>query len=77
MLRRCGRSIHRIADAALVAGDTAMALAAQGSIAEGLPVGSGERRRALAEVLRLEISRGVPDARASLDRFRVEYPRRH
>jgi hypothetical protein len=65
---------HRIADAALVAGDTAMALAAQGSIAEGLPVGSGERRRALAEVLRLEISRGVPDARASLDRFRVEYP---
>ena len=65
---------HRIADAALVAGDTAMALAAQGSIAEGLPVGSGERRRALAEVLRIEISRGVPDARASLNRFRVEYP---
>ena len=65
---------HRIADAALVAGDTTLALAARGSIAEGLPVGSGERRRALAEVLRLEISRGVPDARARLDRFRVEYP---
>jgi len=65
---------HHIADAALVAGDTTLALAAQGSIAEGLPVGSGERRRALAEVLRLEISHGVPDARARLDRFRVEYP---
>ncbi len=65
---------HRIADAALAAGDTATALEAQRSIAEGLPVGSVERRRALAEVLRLRIARGEPDARERLDRFRVEFP---
>ena len=65
---------HRIADAALVAGDTTLALSAQGAIADGLPIGSGERRRALAEVLRLEIARGEPDTRARLDRFRVEFP---
>ena len=65
---------HRIADAALAAGDTTTALAAQGSIAEGLPLGSGERRRALAEVLRLRIARGEADARMRLDRFRTEFP---
>jgi len=65
---------HRIADAALVAGDTATALAAQKSIAEGLPVGSAERRRALAEILRLRIAREESDARDGLDRFRLEFP---
>jgi len=38
---------HRIADAALAAGDTAAALAAQRSVAAGLPEGSAERRRAV------------------------------
>ena len=65
---------HRIADAALAAGDTATALEAQESIAVGLPAGSGERRRALAEILRIRISRGEPDARERLDRFRSEFP---
>ena len=65
---------HRIADAALAAGDTATALRAQASIAEGLPVGSAERRRSLAAVLRLRIARGEPDARERLDRFRTEFP---
>ena len=65
---------HRIADAALAAGDTATALEAQESIAVGLSAGSGERRRALAEILRIRISRGEPDARERLDRFRSEFP---
>lgn len=65
---------HRIANAALAAGDTATALEAHRSIAEGLPAGSVERRRALAEVLRLGITRGDTDARARLDRFRLEFP---
>ncbi len=65
---------HRITDAALAAGDTATALEAQESIAVGLSAGSGERRRALAEILRIRISRGEPDARERLDRFRSEFP---
>ena len=65
---------HRIANVALAAGDTATALEAHRSIAEGLPAGGVERRRALAEVLRLGIARGDTDARARLDRFRLEFP---
>ena len=65
---------HRIAYAALTVGDTARALQAQRSIAEGLPAGSAERRRSLAEVLRLGIARGEADARGRLDSFRLEFP---
>ncbi len=65
---------HRIANVALAAGDTATALEAQRSIAQGLPAGSVERRRALAEVLRLGIARGDTDTRERLDRFRLEFP---
>ncbi len=65
---------YRIATAALAAGDTATALEAQRSIAEGLPAGGAERRRSMAEVLRLKIARGEPDARERLDRFRSEFP---
>ena len=57
---------HRIA--------TATALEAQRSIAEGLASGSAERRRALAEVLRLGIARGEGGSREALDRFRHEFP---
>ncbi len=65
---------HRIAAAALAVGDTATALKAQRSIAEGLASGSAERRRALAEVLRLGIARGEGGSREALDRFRHEFP---
>ncbi len=65
---------HRIAAAALAVGDTATALEAQRSIAEGLASGSAERRRALAEVLRLGIARGEGGSREALDRFRHEFP---
>ena len=65
---------HRIADAALAVGDTATALEARRSIAEGLASGSTERRRALAEALRLSIARGEEGSREALDHFRLEFP---
>ena len=65
----------RITQAALLAGDTATAIAAGQRLANSLPVGSPERRRYLAEGIRL---RARPaDAVAlttALDAFRLEFP---
>ena len=65
---------HRIATSALAVGDTAAALAARRSIAESLPEGSPERRRALADNLRLEVMRGSGESRALLEEFRDDFP---
>lgn len=65
---------HRVTAAALDAGDTATALRAQRSIAESLPVGSVERRRALAESLRLGVAADTERIRDDLARFRREFP---
>lgn len=66
---------HRISMTALVVGDTARALAAQRSIAESLPESSPDRRRALAENLRLEMMLGSANAWALLEEFREEFPK--
>ena len=65
---------HRIATSALAVGDTAAALAARRSIAESLPRESPERRRALADNLRLEVMRGSGESRALLEEFREDFP---
>ena len=65
----------QITKAALLAGDTATAIAAGQRLANSLPVGSPERRRYLAEGIRL---RARPaDAvvlTTALDAFRLEFP---
>ncbi|MYC99776.1 MAG: hypothetical protein F4X13_10995 [Gammaproteobacteria bacterium] len=66
---------RQIAVTSLVAGDTARALEARERYARGLPERSPERRRALAEMIRLETATGAP--LALLDRFaafREEFP---
>ena len=66
---------RQIAVTSLVAGDTVRALEARERYARGLPERSPERRRALAEMIRLETATGAP--LALLDRFaafREEFP---
>ncbi|MCY4646463.1 MAG: hypothetical protein OXE73_06275 [Gammaproteobacteria bacterium] len=66
---------RQIAVTSLVAGDTVRALEARGRYARGLPERSPERRRALAEMIRLETATGAP--LELLDRFtafRQEFP---
>lgn len=65
----------RIASTALSAGDTARALEARNREAESLPRGSGERRKALAEAIRLEAQQGgTSRLRERLEAFRLEFP---
>jgi len=66
---------RQIAVTSLVTGDTVRALEARERYARGLPERSPERRRALAEMIRLETATGAP--LALLDRFaafREEFP---
>ena len=66
---------RQIAVTSLVAGDTVRALEARERYARGLPERSPERRRALAEMIRLETPAGAP--LELLDRFaafREEFP---
>lgn len=66
---------QRIVDISLSAGDTATALEAQRRVAESFSPGSVDRRRATAQVIRLEGTRSDPDAlRALLGEFRADYP---
>jgi tetratricopeptide (TPR) repeat protein len=65
----------RLAAAALAAGDTAAALEAQTRLARELPAGSPERRRVVADLIRVEA--GSEDAETlarRLDGFRREFP---
>lgn len=66
---------RQIAVTSLVAGDTVRALEARERYARGLPERSPERRRAVAEMIRLEMATGAPVE--LLDRFaafREEFP---
>ena len=74
--RREARALdERIAELALAAGDTVLALEARKRVAESRPGGSAARRRALAAKLALEVERLEPDeATARLSAFRSEYP---
>ncbi len=65
---------QRITLAALATGDTARALQAQQAIADDLPEGNTDRRRALAEIIRLGIDRGAAEMRESLAAFAREFP---
>ena len=68
---------QRITLAALATGDTLRALEAQHAIAEDLPEGNIDRRRALAEVIRIGIDRGgaeMAEMRESLAAFSREFP---
>ena len=65
----------RITQAALLAGDTATAIAAGQRLANSLPVGSPERRRYLAEGIRLRARPADAVVLATaLDAFRLEFP---
>jgi tetratricopeptide (TPR) repeat protein len=70
------RALHtRVAGAALAAGDTAKALESRGRLAQSLPRGSTERRRAIAETLRLEArSADAATLGRRLADFRAEFP---
>lgn len=60
---------------ALQAGDTAAAVEAQHRLATSFPRGTVERRRALAETLRLRTAlHGAEELRDALADFRLEYP---
>ena len=65
---------QRITLAALATGDTARALEAQQAIADGLPEGNTDRRRVLAEIIRLGIDRRGVEMRESLAAFAREFP---
>lgn len=68
---------RRIGDVALLVGDTATALASWQAAAAGLPQGSPERRRTLAQVLRLEAEMRPLDRAAissDLEAFKEEFP---
>ncbi len=68
---------QRITLAALATGDTLRALEAQHAIADDLPEGNVDRRRALAEIIRLGIDRGgaeMAEMRESLAAFAREFP---
>ena len=66
---------RQIAVTSLVAGDTVRALEARERYARGLPQRSPERRRALAEMIRLEMATGAPvDLLDRFGAFRQEFP---
>ncbi len=65
---------QRIAAIALAQGDTSKALKARERVAAALGPGSNERRRALADVLRLVIRRDPVEGRSRLADFRREFP---
>ena len=66
---------QRIVDVSLAAGDTAAALEAQRRLAESFSSGSVDRRRATAEIIRLETSRSSPEElRGMLSDFRASFP---
>lgn len=66
---------QRIIDVSLAAGDTAAALEAQRRLAESFTRGSVDRRRARAQVIRLEAAGSDPDEMmVLLDGFRSEFP---
>ena len=65
---------YRIASTALEMGDTLTSLNAQYAIADALPEGNPERRRALASGLRMTIARGAGDHIKALDDFKDEFP---
>jgi tetratricopeptide (TPR) repeat protein len=66
---------QRIIDVALAGGDTATALKAQRRVAASFSLGSVDRRRATAQVIRLESARSEPDRlRALLSEFKETYP---
>ncbi len=66
---------RQIAVTSLVAGDTVRALAARERYARGLPQRSPERRRALAEMIRLEMATGAPaDLLDRFGAFHQEFP---
>ena len=66
---------RQIAVTSLVAGDTVRALEARERYARGLPQRSPERRRALAEMIRLEMATGAPvDLLERFGAFREEFP---
>lgn len=66
---------ERIAAAALAAADTSRALEAQSRLARGLPAGSPERRRVVADLIRVEAGRSDPEELTRrLDGFRREFP---
>lgn len=65
----------RIASAALAVGDTALALEAQTRLARSLPPGSEERRRVIADLIRVESRQGAPGTlRQRYTGFRTEFP---
>ena len=66
---------RQIAVTSLVAGDTARALEARERYARGLPERSPERRRALADMIRLEMTTGMPVGLLNrFEAFRQEFP---
>ena len=65
----------RVVDVALAAGDTLSAVEAQRRVAESFSPGSVDRRRAAAQVIRLQAPTAEPEAlRSMLDEFREEFP---
>ncbi|HSG49837.1 MAG TPA: tetratricopeptide repeat protein [Longimicrobiales bacterium] len=65
----------RIAALALQAHDTATAVAAQTRLTRALPVGSVERRRVMADLIRVEAPTASRETLTSrLESFRTEYP---
>ena len=65
---------YRIASTALEMGDTLRSLNAQYAIADALPEGNPERRRALAAGLRMTVASGARDQMKALDDFKNEFP---
>ncbi|MGD2068029.1 MAG: hypothetical protein PVI57_05045 [Gemmatimonadota bacterium] len=66
---------QRIASTALAVGDTATALEASIRLARSLPPGSAERRRVIADLIRVEATAGEPDLlQRRLEGFRAEFP---
>jgi hypothetical protein len=65
----------RIASAALAVGDTARAVEAQARLARALPAGSEERRRVIADLIRVESGQAVSTAtiRQRFEGFRSEF----
>jgi tetratricopeptide (TPR) repeat protein len=66
---------QRIVDVSLAAGDTATALEAQRRVAGSFSTGSVDRRRATAQIIRLEAGRSGPDElQEMLADFRLSFP---
>ena len=66
---------QRLVEVSLAAGDTAAALEAQRRVVESYTPGSADRRRASAQVIRLEGTAAAPERmRALLDGFREAFP---